>query len=85
MEGSADVPCSASPVPLKRGRLEMHLGMVRCKVHAQREPDGRWAARVPHLTNHCEMADTREDAILLACEAVSVFAPQNATTEPRHE
>jgi len=72
-------PCSASYGPLgKRGPIEMHVGMVRLAVHAQCEPDGRWAARVPDLTEHCEMGSTREDAIERAIKAVSVVSPQNA-------
>ena len=70
---------SASSVPLgKRGPIEMHVGMVRLAVHAQCEPDGRWAARVPDLTEHCEIGATREDAIQRAIKAVSVVFPQNA-------
>lgn len=66
------MPTEASGSASSRGPLEVHTGMVRCEVHAQREPDGRWAARVPHLTTRCEMAETREEAIRLACEAVSI-------------
>lgn len=68
----------AASIPLgKRGPVEIHVGMVRCAVHAQCEPDGRWAARVPILTAHCEMGATREDAIQLALKAVSVVSRHN--------
>ena len=74
--------CSASSVPLgKRGPIEMHVGMIRCAVIAQCEPDGRWAARVPSLTEHCEMGSTREEAIQFALKAVSVVSPQNVSVE----
>ena len=73
-----------SSVPLgKRGPIEMHVGMVRLCVLVQQEPDGMFAARVPDLTQHCEMGSTREEAIQLACKAVSVVSPQNSQAHGR--
>lgn len=61
----------------KRGPVEIHTGAVMLKVYAQQEPDGTWAARVPDLANRCQSASTREEAIRLACEAVSVCSLSN--------
>jgi hypothetical protein len=73
-------PCSAA-VPLgKRGPIEIHTGAVLLTVHAQQEPDGTWAAMVPDLTDKCQSAATRDDAIKLACQAVSVSAPNKQIT-----
>jgi hypothetical protein len=81
-ERSGEMDCSAA-VPLgKRGPIELHTGAVMLTVHAQQEPDGSWAAMVPALTQRCQSAPARDEAIRLACEAVSVCLP-NASGEGR--
>jgi len=58
----------------KRGPIEIHTGAVILTIHAQQEPDGTWAARVAKtdLTERCQSAGTRDEAIKLACQAASV-------------
>lgn len=63
----------------------MHVGLVRCAVHAQCEPDGRWAARVPSLADRCEMGSSREDAIQRALKAVAVVYSHNAIERPTED
>jgi len=58
-----------------RGPVEEHSGIVRVRVNVQLEINGQWVARVPTMTEKCVWADTREEAIKLACEAVSIPEP----------
>ena len=69
------VPCSTTLNP--RGPIEKYTGMVRLNVITQKEVNGKWVARVEKLTDHCQEADTLEEAIRLACEAVSVSPPNS--------
>jgi predicted RNase H-like HicB family nuclease len=85
-DGPLDATACSAAVPLgKRGPIEIHTGAVMLTVHAQQEPDGTWAAMVPDLTQSCQSAATREEAIRLACEAVSVCLPNDEMTSPHNE
>jgi predicted RNase H-like HicB family nuclease len=69
------VPCSTTLNA--RGPIEIYTGMVRLNVITQKEFNGKWVARVENLTEHCQEADTLDEAIRLACEAVSVSLPNS--------
>jgi len=64
----------------KRGPIELEEGMIRVNVITQREPDGKCVARVPLLTETCVEADTKEEAIRLACEYASKLEEKNLQT-----